>query len=70
MNAVERFKTLPEAHAIPDEIWTLVKLEDHLEKLTRQIKLCRMAVSTASHDARIVLAQDWSDVELQKAGWL
>jgi DNA-directed RNA polymerase sigma subunit (sigma70/sigma32) len=70
VNAVDRYKTLPEAHAIPDVIWDLAKEEEELDELTRRIAISRERISELQKKSLKVLRVDWSDSDLQKAGLL
>jgi hypothetical protein len=70
MNAVERFKSLPEAHAIPDIIWDLAKEEERQEELTRLLTSSTKRIAALQLESLRVLRADWNDSDLQKAGLL
>jgi hypothetical protein len=70
VNAVARYKLLPESKRIPDAIWELARLEEELERITIERVALEGMINSAQAKALAVLRADWSDSDIQKAGLL
>jgi len=69
-SAVEKYRTLPEAHRVPDAVWDLAKHEDYIRDLEHQLQLATAELAELQRRALAVLRKTWTDDDLKTAGLL
>ena len=69
-DAVEKFRTLPQAGKVPAEVWDMFKWEREIADLEQQLAVARCEQQAAHETALKFLRRDWNDDELRAAGWI
>ena len=67
---MEKYKALPESKAVPDEIWDLDRRIAYIQDMELRIKIETLQLLAEYDKILAVLRKDWSDAELQQAGFL
>jgi len=68
MTLIARYKNLPEAHAIPEIVYTVQNSLDELVTLDARRKELQDSIGDDSLRMMETLKRDWSDDELKEAG--
>lgn len=69
MNLIDKYKKLPDAHRIPDEVWSTQKLLDEIAEIDRRhAELIHELTWVAAPAMMAVLRRDWTETELKEAG--
>ena len=68
MTTVDRYRTLPEAHAVPDVVWDV-------DRAVRAVSEARAVLAEAERELEALtqrmsatLREDWTDEEIAEAG--
>jgi hypothetical protein len=65
---VDRYRRLPEAKHIPDEIWEMDKIYSLIQDYEERIMLLHLEMSQKLPALMKILHADWNDDDLKKAG--
>uniref|UniRef100_A0A6H1Z9M3 Uncharacterized protein n=1 Tax=viral metagenome TaxID=1070528 RepID=A0A6H1Z9M3_9ZZZZ len=70
-NLIQKYKTLPQAKAIPDILWDAQNMLDRIKILQEEIKSIREKFCwNIEPKVMAILRQNWNDDELDRAGFI